>query len=393
MLARRTGTVSQVRRQRVIACLVAALGVLLSSLLTGVASAARSTPAALSTVRAVDVDSGRISALAVVGARGRYRLAVPAGAYLVVRSAIRANGGSSDRVDRLAVVRAAARDGVGRTAAERPVVTIGPVTLSPANGAPGGTRSVGALALRGLFTPLTDRGIAIVDTSAQVVAASKREQQLSDEGRLATPVSYKPLTPTYEITGGGTQQRNGQMTMTLNLKNLATGQVVATKTVTGKGRTFGQIEGLFGELTSGFAGDASQAIDEAPAGGTFTISVRVTFFYEGTGSGSVTASPPGRTSRKAEEYEFKVAAGTTTVSLQAQPDPGSYFLGWQSGSECGETEFDSSDPQYSCAVADPGDGLAFGINVGANFDQCPMPGTYVFNAPNAAVCPGVTIVN
>jgi hypothetical protein len=393
MFDRRAGRVPQMRRQRLIACLLVALGVMGASPLTGVAFAARSAPAALSTVRAVDVDSGRISALAVIGARGRYRLSAPAGAYLVVRSAIRANGGSSDHVDRLAVVRAAARDAVGRTAAERPVVTIGTVTLGPANGAPGSSRSVNALVLRGLFTPLTNRGIAFVDTSAQVVAASKREQQLSDEGRLATPVSYKPLTPTYEITGDGTQQRNGQVTMTLNLKNLATGQVVATKTVSGKGRTFGQIEGLFGELDSGFAGDASQAIDEAPTGGSFTVSVRVTFFDEGTGSGSVTASPPGRTSRKSEEYEFKVPAGTTTVSLQAQPDAGSYFLGWQSGSECGATEIESSDPQYSCAVGDPGDGRTSGINVGANFDQCPMPGTYVFNTPNAAVCPGVTIVH
>ena len=152
-------------------------------------------------MRAVNVDSGRISALAVVGARGRYRLSVRAGAYLVVLSKVRANGGSSDRVDRLAVVRAATSDRVGRAAAERPVVTIGKVTLGPAKGAPGSNRNVDALVLRDLYRPLTNSGIAFVDLSGQVVAASKREQQLYEDGRSATPVSYNPLQPTYEIAG------------------------------------------------------------------------------------------------------------------------------------------------------------------------------------------------
>lgn len=43
-------------------------------------------------------------------------------------------------------------------------------------------------------------------------------------------------------------------------------------------------------------------------------------------------------------------------------------------------------------VSDPGDGR-FAISAGANFGQCSMPGTYVFNAPNESVCPGVTVVN
>ena len=382
------------RRQRVIACLVAAVGVVLASPLTGVATAARSTPSVLSTVRAVNVDSGKIAALAVVGARGRYRLSVPAAAYLVVLSKIRATGGSSDRVDRLAVVRAAARDRVGRTAAERPVVTIGKVALTSANGARGGIRSPGALVLRGLFKPLTDRGITFVDTSAQVVAASKREQQLYDDGRSATPVSYNPLKPTYEITGAGTQLPNGQLTMTLDLKNLVTGQAVATKTVTGKGRSLSQIEGLFGELSSEFAGEASTVIDQSPTGGAVTVDLTVTFLHEGTGSGSVTASPTGRTLSKTDDatYEFKVASGTT-VSLQAKPYSGSYFVGWESGSTCGATDFQSSDLEYSCTVSDPGNGLLFVISAWANFDQCPKPGTYVFNAPNETVCPGVTVVH
>jgi hypothetical protein len=393
MLDRRAGSGPQKRRPRVIACLAGVLAVVFASGLTGVAPAEQATRTAALTVRAVNVDSGRISAVAVVGARGRYRLSVPAGAYLVVRSKIHANGGFSDSVDRLAVVRAAARDRVGRAAAERPVVTIGKVTLGPADGVPGRTRGVGALVLRDLFKPLTDRGISFVDTSAQVVATSKREQQLYDDGRSATPVNYDPLKAAYEITGDGTQLSDGQVTMTLNLKNLVTGQVVATKTVTGNGRSFGQLEGLFGELTAEFAGDASQVIDESPTGGAVTVDLAVTFLMESFGSGSVTASPPGHTFHKGETdtYEFKVAGGTA-VSLQAKPDAGSYFVGWQSGSECGATEFQSSALEYSCTVSDPGDGR-FAIDAGANFDSCPKPGTYVVNAPNEAVCPGVTVVN
>jgi hypothetical protein len=367
----------------VVAGTLCAMTVGLASLTTGVARAA---PGALSIVRAVNVDSGRISGVAAVRAHGRYHLRVPAGAYLVVFSKIHANGGAGDRVRGLAVVRKAARDTVGRTAAAGPVVTIGKVTLGRAN--------LNALVLRDLFNPLTNRGITFVDTSAQVVAAAKREQQLSDDGRLATRVSYNPLNPTYEITGDGTKSGNGQVTMTLNLKNLVTGQVVATKTVTGKGGTFGQLEGLFGDLTSEFAGDASQVIDESPTGGAVTVDLTVTFITEGAGgTGSVTASPPGHTFTKSDDaiYEYKVAGGTT-VSLSAKPDAGSYFLGWQSGSECGTIEFENQDLVYPCTVTDPGDGH-FAIRPGANFAKCPPPGTFIFNAINATVCPGVTVMN
>jgi hypothetical protein len=392
MFDRRAGRVPQMRSQRAIACVVAALGMTFANPLTRVALAARNMPTTLSTVRAVNVDSGRISALAVVGARGRYRLSVRAGAYLVVLSKVRANGGSTDRVDRLTVVRAATGDRVGRAAAARPVVTIGKVTLGPAKGAPGRNRNVDALVLRDLYQPLTNSGIAFVDLNGQVVAASKREQQLYEDGRSATPVSYNPLQPTYEIAGSGIQLRNGRVTMTLDLKNLVTGQVVATKTVTGKGRTLSQLEGLFGELSSEFAGEASGVIEQSPTGGAVTVDLDVTFLHEGTGSGTVTSSPPGRTLSKTDDaiYQFKVANGTT-VSLLAKPDAGSYFVGWESGSTCGATEFQSSDPEYSCTVSDPGDG-SFPIRPGANFATCPMPGTFV-NDPNESVCRGVTVIH
>jgi hypothetical protein len=167
---------------------------------------------------------------------------------------------------------------------------------------------------------------------------------------------------------------------------------LARKTVTGKGRTLSQLEGLFGELSSEFAGEASGVIEQSPTGGAVTVDLDVTFLQEGFGSGTVTATPPGRTLTKTDNaiYEFKVANGTA-VSLLAKPDAGSYFVGWQSGSTCGGAEFQSSDPEYSCTVSDRGDGR-FTIGPGANFASCPMPGTFV-NDPNESVCPGVTIIH
>src|ERR1039457_2987408 len=97
MFDRRAERVPQMRSQRDIACVVAALGMTFANPLTGVALAARNMPTTLSTVRAVNVDSGRIFPLAVVGARGRYRLSVRAGAYLVVVSKVRADGGAAPR--------------------------------------------------------------------------------------------------------------------------------------------------------------------------------------------------------------------------------------------------------------------------------------------------------
>lgn len=49
--------------------------------------------------RMPQMDGPRMTAWLVVGARGRYRLSVPASAYLVVSSRIHANGGSNDSVD------------------------------------------------------------------------------------------------------------------------------------------------------------------------------------------------------------------------------------------------------------------------------------------------------
>ena len=184
------------------------------------------------------------------------------------------------------MVRQRAADRVAQAAGDSRVVTIGNVTLHPARGAPGATRRVDGLVLTDLFKPLSARGITFVDTSPLVVAAAKREQQLWDDGRLATKVSYQPRKPTYEITGEGTQLKNGHVTMTLNLKNLVTGRVVASKTVTGKGKTFQQLDDLFGRLTSEFGHDAGDVIDGSSTGGAVTVDLRIYAITPGNGAGT-----------------------------------------------------------------------------------------------------------
>ena len=87
-------------RQRRVVLSSAALGIAIAGVLTGgpPASARTTVRTAFSTVRAVNVDDGEVAAIARVGARSRYSLAVPAGAYLVVFSTIYINGATSYRV-------------------------------------------------------------------------------------------------------------------------------------------------------------------------------------------------------------------------------------------------------------------------------------------------------
>ena len=147
--------IPELLRQRRVVHSSAALGIVIAVVLSGGTPAlARSrVRAAFSTVRAVNVDDGTIAATTRVGAHSRYTLRVPVGAYLVVFSTIYANGGTSSRVDRLAVVRRSAADRVARAAGDSRVVTIGNLMLRPVRGASGPTRRVDGLVLTDLFKP------------------------------------------------------------------------------------------------------------------------------------------------------------------------------------------------------------------------------------------------
>ncbi len=348
---------------------------LLLLLAAGAVGPAAADARTLSAVRAVDVDSGLIADLA----HHTLGHSLPGGAYLVVRTTVRAGGRGTDKVGRLKVVPAA----TARASAERPVVSIGNVTL--------GGRNVGSLVLRELFGPMTGRGLAFVDLSAKVAAASKREQQLYDDGRSDTPVKYAPLKPDYQVTGEGTVGRNGRISMTLTLRDAATGYAVATTNVSGKARNLKQLEGLFDKLGEQFAEEASEGVDRTPVDDRIDVTLDVVLLHAGSGSGSVTATPPGVTVSPGNEdaYQFKAAVGTT-LSVVAHPDAGSYFVGWQSGSHCGTEQFQTRPPQYDCKVVDNGGGH-FTFQPGADFDSCPPPGTYA-NNENESVCPGVNVI-
>ncbi len=89
--------IPELLRQRRVVHSSAALGIVIAVVLSGGTPAlARSrVRAAFSTVRAVNVDGGRIALPSGLGRPRRYRLHVPVGAYLVVFSTIYANGGTS----------------------------------------------------------------------------------------------------------------------------------------------------------------------------------------------------------------------------------------------------------------------------------------------------------
>ena len=133
-------------------------------------------------------------------------------------------------------------------------------------------------------------------------------------------------------------------------------------------------------------------IEQSPTGGAVTVDLDVTFLQEGTGSGTVTATPPGRTLSKTDNaiYEFKVANGTT-VSLLAKPDAGSYFVGWSPAARVGQPSFRAQTRSTPAPSATPAMGGSPSV-LGRTSPTCPMPGTFV-NDPNESVCPGVTVIH
>jgi hypothetical protein len=160
--------------------------------------------------------------------------------------------------------------------------------------------------------------------------------------------------------------RNGRISMTLTLRDAATGYAVAITNVSGKAPHLKQLEGLFDKLGEQFAEEASENVGRTPVDDRIDVALDVVLLYSGMGSGSVTATPPGITVPPGNEgaYQFKAAVGTVS-SVVAKPDAGSYFVGWQSGSQCGSIAFLDGPPQYDCRVVDDG-GRQFTFRPGAD---------------------------
>ncbi len=130
------------------------------------------------------------------------------------------------------------------------IYTVGSVALDAQPGAriPSYQLSDHVLAL--IFNRCTAQGTRFVDTGAAFVAAARREQQLSEAGRLATKVRYEPLHAQYAVTGHGTATKQGQVTLELELTDSATHESVQPVTVSGSVK---QLESLIDELAAKFA--------------------------------------------------------------------------------------------------------------------------------------------
>jgi len=130
------------------------------------------------------------------------------------------------------------------------VYTMGSITLDAARGARIPSYQLSDYVLRAILDPCMAAGTRFVETSPAVVAFIRREQQLSDEGRLDTKIHYQPLHAQYSVTGHGTASAKGAVTLELVLTDLSTGQVVAHQSVSGKVK---QLPALIDQLTAAFA--------------------------------------------------------------------------------------------------------------------------------------------
>jgi len=217
---------------------------------------------------AVSAQDGAVAGATSMPA-ARFVLPLAPGAYVAAVAADARGGGSYTGVSALATVKAGAAAAVkvrvrrastraapasarprARAAAAGAIYTMGPVTLTAAPHAPIPSYQLSDHVLSAIFDRCTAAGTRFVDTGAALVSALKREQRLSEEGRLASRVRYRPLQPQYRVAGSGTVSRKGEVALELTLTELATGTVVARETASGKAK---DLTALLARLTSAFA--------------------------------------------------------------------------------------------------------------------------------------------
>jgi hypothetical protein len=181
-------------------------------------------------VLAVNANDGSVGGVAPP--RGSsYRLSVPRGPYLVAAQDEDFKAGTSFGFSDVTRVGASGgRVGVApggppaAAAASGTVIVVNPmnVTADAASGLRSG--SMQAQVVGALFDRCHNTAhYRLLDGSPQVIDAIKREQQLSDQGRLATKFDYNPPSAAYAISGSGTVDANGNAIVDLTLSNLKTG--------------------------------------------------------------------------------------------------------------------------------------------------------------------------
>jgi len=239
----------------------------LTGTLAGLPAAAAGT-----SVRAVQATSGEILADARLGGSRSYRLAVPAGVYLLVGEARSPRGVGYSAIGHAISVGSGAKRRVPLTAAPVPaatsasfvpvaraaslapgaVVTVNGVVVNAEPGAGIPSLSLDGAVLGQVFDACSAQGVRFVDTDRRVVDAIQAEQDLRDSGRSQDTWQFDPIAPQYRISGEGRATPDGQVTVVLNLIEVATGAIVGHVSATGK---TGNLDDVISEAADKFSQD------------------------------------------------------------------------------------------------------------------------------------------
>lgn len=111
-----------------------------------------------------------------------------------------------------------------------PIVTVNGINLTLPDGS---LVSLDDPALTDLFPVWHDQdGITFVETGKEFTDFAQREQDLSDSGRLGQPYHFDPIAPDFTISGDARIDRKGRMSITIELRDRCSGQIIARITIT-----------------------------------------------------------------------------------------------------------------------------------------------------------------
>jgi len=215
-------------------------------------------------------------------------------------------------------------------------VTINGVVINAAPGSGIPNLSLDDAVLGQIFDPCSSQGIRFVDTSRRVKLAIQLEQLLVDSGRASGPFQSNPIAPQYVIKGSGSATANGEVTVVLDVVDLATGTLVATKSASGP---ITQLDRVISDAADNLSQEqcnvpaASRcprvlgqrqacvtSIVETGAGGTVTQSIKSI-------SGGSCSDPQGFSRANATGLTWRYSwPNTATLNTSAGGSPGAWTL-------------------------------------------------------------------